>query len=695
MLHSHLASDAAYLERFRREAHITASIDHPNVIRIFEVGQDGDNYFISMEFLPESLNTMMEAEGRLSPERAVHIVYQVCLGLQAAYDAGVEVHRDIKPQNILLAPDGTMKLTDFGIARAADLSGMTRTGQFMGTPHYMSPEQGKGERADIRTDIYAFGVVLYQMFTGELPFSADTPLAVLRQHIEVTPPSVRQARADLSPALASVVERCLAKDAARRYQTPLELAQALAQALPGAIPVRAPEPVPPAPTTATGSQPTASGTTPASTAPATETPVGSKFCIKCGAGLTPGHKYCVACGAPASGASPAPETPVAAPPAVGRPQTPTPPPPPPPKATPATQPAAPPPAPPTRRGGFPWRLLIPVAGVAGVALIFILISSSGGDGGGGGFVPFPATSMPTPTAALVPVATVALAVTAVPAVTAAPAPTPTPRPVLIATPTFTPTRTPIPTPTPVVSAMSLQITMFPLNGGRVTTSPPIGPGGTFSEGQEVTVTARPNAGYEFVRWSGITASTENPTTVVMSDNLSLVAFFTYILPTPTPTPTRVPTATPTRTPTLTATSVPVTFAAFGPTDGVLVHDPSDNSIEGRSSGVTLEDAIIETRFFNPYSTLEGSWSNGLLFRNSTFNTFHAVVITSSGNWVHSVRTGTVDSPPLQQEFSSDIDTTVNGSNVVQVIALGKPESTEGGRRGSVLKWPEGAPVNLG
>ena len=168
----------------------------------------------------------------------------------------------------------------------------------------------------------------------------------------------------------------------------------------------------------------------------------------------------------------------------------------------------------------------------------------------------------------------------------------------------------------------------------------------------MTVTARPNAGYEFVRWSGVTASTENPTTVVMSDNRSLVAFFTAILPTPTPTPTRVPTATPTRTPTPTATSVPVTFAAFGPTDGVLVHDPSDNSIEGRSSGVTLEDAIIETRFFNPYSTLEGSWSNGLLFRNSTFNTFHAVVITSSGNWAHSVRTGTVDSPPLQQEFSS-------------------------------------------
>ncbi|MCZ6614885.1 MAG: protein kinase, partial [Chloroflexi bacterium] len=374
VLHAHLARDAAYLERFRREAHITASIDHPNVIRIFEVGQDDDSYFISMEFLPESLNTVMEAEGRLSPERAVHIVYQVCLGLQAAYEAGVEVHRDIKPQNILLAPDGTMKLTDFGIARAADLSGMTRTGQFMGTPHYMSPEQARGERADIRTDIYAFGVVLYQMFTGELPFSADTPLAVLRQHIEVEPPSVRRARTDLSPALASVVERCLAKDPARRYQTPRELAEALAQALPGAIPVRAPEPQPPTPTTATGSPTSSTTSTPA--APVTKAPSGPSFCIKCGAGLTPGHKYCTTCGAPVSGAGPAMERPSPVPPTVERPQTPSPPPPappsppPPPRPTPAPQPTPPPTPPGDRRRGVPWRLLIPVAGVAGVALIF-------------------------------------------------------------------------------------------------------------------------------------------------------------------------------------------------------------------------------------------------------------------------------------------------------------------------------------
>ena len=139
VLHTHLSQDAAYLERFHREARIAASINHPNVIRIFEVGEAGDTHFISMEYLPEGLHHILEAEGRFSVERAVHILLQVCSGLQSAHEKGI-VHRDLKPQNILLAPDGAMKVTDFGIARAADLSVMTRTGAVMGTPQYMSPE---------------------------------------------------------------------------------------------------------------------------------------------------------------------------------------------------------------------------------------------------------------------------------------------------------------------------------------------------------------------------------------------------------------------------------------------------------------------------------------------------------------------------------------------------------------------------
>ena len=219
--------------------------------------------------------------------------------------------------------------------------------------------------------------------------------------------------------------------------------------------------------------------------------------------------------------------------------------------------------------------------------------------------------------------------------------------------------------------MSLQITMFPINGGRVTTNPPIGPGGTYPEGQKVTVTARPNRGYEFVRWSGVTASTENPTTVVMSDNVSLVAFFTAILP--TPTPTRVPTATPTRTPTPTptATSVPVTFAAFGPTDGVIFHDPDSGTIPIHTSGVTVANTVVEARFFNPYPASEGSWSYGFLLRRSS-NVFHSVFVRSNGSWYHRLRTGGVESEvELRRELSSQIDTGPTGSNHLRVIALGE------------------------
>ena len=227
VLHPHLAHDASYIERFHREARLTVSIDHPNIVRIFEVEKDEDSHFISMEYLPESLHHVLESGGRFTVEQAVGMVHQVSLGLQAAYEAGVEVHGDIKPQNILVASDGTLKVTDFGIARAADQSGLTRTGAVMGTPHFMSPEQAQGERVDIRADIYGLGVVLYQLLTGELPFNADTPMAILRMHREEIPRPIRQIVKDVPPVIESIVRRCLEKNPARRYQSPIELAQAL------------------------------------------------------------------------------------------------------------------------------------------------------------------------------------------------------------------------------------------------------------------------------------------------------------------------------------------------------------------------------------------------------------------------------------------------------------------------------------
>ena len=233
VMHSHLARDASYLERFRRDAQLAASVRHPNVIHVFEVGQDGDSHFIAMEYLPLTVHDLVQAHGQLPIDRAVDICHQTAQAIGAASQRGI-VHRDIKPHNILLAADGTVKVSDFGIARAAELNTMTRTGALMGTPHYMAPEQGKGQRADTRSDLYALGIVLYQMLTGVVPFDAETPWEVIRLHVESQPKRVRQVRSDVPQWLDRVVSRCMEKDPGRRYQTPQELAESLKQGLPKA-----------------------------------------------------------------------------------------------------------------------------------------------------------------------------------------------------------------------------------------------------------------------------------------------------------------------------------------------------------------------------------------------------------------------------------------------------------------------------
>ena len=231
VLHASLTGDVTYVERFHREASLAASVDHPNVVKIFEVGRDGDQHFLALEFLPENLNTLIES-GALPIRGAAELAAGIADGLGAVHALGI-VHRDVKPQNVLFNADGTPKVTDFGIARAESLSTMTATGMIMGTPHYMAPEQAEGHRVDARTDVYALGCVLYQMLSGEVPFSGDTPFSVLRKHLEQEPRPIRTLRRDVPRGLADVIARAMSKSPGDRYVDGAAMAQAIRSAMPG------------------------------------------------------------------------------------------------------------------------------------------------------------------------------------------------------------------------------------------------------------------------------------------------------------------------------------------------------------------------------------------------------------------------------------------------------------------------------
>ena len=187
-----LTADPKFVQRFQREASMAGRLTHANIVTIYDVGQDQGRYFIAMQFLEgQTLQDMISRRGALPLRQAHSILKPVASALDYAHSRGV-VHRDIKPTNIIVGPDGTVTLTDFGIARAHEDSRLTGTGQMIGTPQYMAPEQVQGAAADARTDVYALGVVLYEMLAGRVPFQATTPMAVLHQQVYEAPPPARQ-----------------------------------------------------------------------------------------------------------------------------------------------------------------------------------------------------------------------------------------------------------------------------------------------------------------------------------------------------------------------------------------------------------------------------------------------------------------------------------------------------------------------
>src|SRR5438270_6127567 len=195
ILHEQYTRDDDYVERFRREARAVAQLAHPNIVTVIDRGEQEGRQFIVFEYVDgESLKQLVDRTGPLSVEQAVELALQVARALAFAHQQGL-VHRDVKPQNVLLNDDGRAKVTDFGIARSLDVQhGMTQTGTVMGTSDYIAPEQAGGERVDEQSDVYSLGVVLYEMLTTEVPFPGENFVAVAMRHINEEPPSIRDRR---------------------------------------------------------------------------------------------------------------------------------------------------------------------------------------------------------------------------------------------------------------------------------------------------------------------------------------------------------------------------------------------------------------------------------------------------------------------------------------------------------------------
>ena len=227
LMHRHIASDADQLERFRREARAVAQLNHPHIVTVIDAGEeledDGDNEegrgatpYIVFEYVEGETLKALIREGPLEITQALAYAIEIARALGAAHERGI-VHRDVKPHNVLLSGEGSAKITDFGIARQLEQQGLTMDGRVLGTTDYVSPEQALGQAVTGQSDIYSLGIVLYEMLTGEVPFSGDTPVAVAMRHVREQVPDVQRLRPEVSAATAAVVDRATAHDLARRY----------------------------------------------------------------------------------------------------------------------------------------------------------------------------------------------------------------------------------------------------------------------------------------------------------------------------------------------------------------------------------------------------------------------------------------------------------------------------------------------
>ncbi|WP_213455690.1 serine/threonine-protein kinase [Rhizomonospora bruguierae] len=273
-----LLEEPGFAERFRGEARTMATINHPGVVDVYDFGSDDSVAFLVMEYVEgDALSRTLGRVGRLTPARTMALVAQAADALQAAHEKGI-VHRDVKPGNLLVRPNGTLVLTDFGIARSAMVAQLTAAGSVLGTASYISPEQAAGATATPSSDVYALGVVAYQCLSGHRPFDGDNPLEIAMKHVRDAP---RPLPGDIPPAVRSIVDRAMAKDPVARWPSAATLAAVARQAAATLAPVAgrpaaAPHPTSPRPTSPqpgpTTPYPGAASVRPHSGAPASPAP---------------------------------------------------------------------------------------------------------------------------------------------------------------------------------------------------------------------------------------------------------------------------------------------------------------------------------------------------------------------------------------------------------------------------------------
>jgi tRNA A-37 threonylcarbamoyl transferase component Bud32 len=231
LMHREVAADSEQLERFRREARAVAQLSHPHIVTVIDYGEDAGRPYIVLEYVEgETLKARIRATGGLPVAEAVAYAIEIARALGCAHSHHI-VHRDVKPQNVLIDPEGSAKVTDFGIARTLDEEGLTADGRVLGTTDYVSPEQALGHAVTGQSDLYSLGIVLWEMLVGEVPFRGETQVSVAMAHVRDPLPDVQQRRPEVSAALAVVIDRATDKDLTRRYADDAELTADLEEVL--------------------------------------------------------------------------------------------------------------------------------------------------------------------------------------------------------------------------------------------------------------------------------------------------------------------------------------------------------------------------------------------------------------------------------------------------------------------------------